>query len=120
MKRIGKFVVIGVGGLLAIIVLGMLFIAIFDVKQNEIKGVDLIDGWMWYRIIFYALVIAAWTPICRLMTRPRFNLSELSEEEMEKYTQKRERDVQYMKLQLWKVALLLMFFELVIIQQLWI
>lgn len=117
MKGIGKFVVIGVGGLMAIMVLGMVFSAIFDVKPNEIKGVDLIGDWMWYRIGFYVIVIAAWSPISRFMTRPRFNPGELSDEDLERYTNKRERDAQYMKSQWWKVALLLAFFEVVIIQQ---
>lgn len=117
MKNIGKFFVISVGGLLALMVLGMIFSAIFDVKPDEIKGVDLIGGWMWYRIGFYVTVMAAWTPIFRFITRPRFNPGELSDEDQARYTEKRERDVQYLKSQWWKVVLMLAFFEVVIIQQ---
>ena len=117
MKNIGKFFFISVGGLLALMVLGMIFSAIFDVKPDEIKGVDLIGGWMWYRIGFYVAVMAAWTPTCRFMTRPRFNPGELSDEDQAQYAEKRERDVQYLKSQWWKVALMLAFFEVVIIQQ---
>lgn len=117
MKAIGKFVVISVGGLLALMVLAMLFSAKFHVEPSEIKGIDLIGGWMWYRIGFYVIVITAWAPISRFMTRPRANLKALSEEELEVFTRKRERDVRYMKSQWWKVAFLLVFFEVVIIQQ---
>lgn len=117
MKNVGKFFVISVGGLLALMVLGMIFSAIFDVKPDEIKGVDLIGGWMWYRIGFYVVVVAAWTPICWFITRPRFNPDELSDEDRAEYENKRERDIQYLKSQWWKMALMFAFFEAVIIQQ---
>lgn len=117
MKSVGKFFVISVGGLLALMVLGMIFSAIFDVKPDEIKGVDLIGGWMWYRIGFYVVVVAAWTPICWFITRPRFNPDELSDEDRAEYENKRERDIQYLKSQWWKMALMFAFFEAVIIQQ---
>ena len=117
MKSVGKFTAISVGGLLALMVLGMVFSAIFDVKPNEITGVNLISDWMWYRIGFYATVIAAWSLISQFMTRSKINLSELSDEDQEIYREKRKRDFQYLDSQWWKVALLLAFFEVVIIQQ---
>lgn len=117
MKGLGKFATYSVGGLLALMVLGMLFSAVFGVKTNEIKGVDLIGDWMWYRIGFYVVVIAVWSLICQLITRPSFNPSELDDEDRIKYEKKRERDIQYLKSQWWKVALMLAFFEAVIIQQ---
>lgn len=117
MRGLGKFVAYSVGGLLVLMVLGMVSSAIFGVKPDEIKGVDLIGDWMWYRICFYVIVVAAWSPISRFMTRPRFNPGELSDDEQKAYQEKRERDVTYLKSQWWKVALLLAFFEVVIIQQ---
>lgn len=117
MKGLGKFVAYSVGGLLILMVLGMLFSALFGVKPNEIKGVDLIGDWMWYRIGFYVVVVAAWTPICWFITRPRFNPDELFDEDRAEYENKRERDIQYLKSQWWKMALMFAFFEAVIIQQ---
>ena len=72
---------------------------------------------MWYRIGFYVVVVAAWTPICWFITRPRFNPDELSDEDRAEYENKRERDIQYLKSQWWKMALMFAFFEAVIIQQ---
>jgi len=117
MKGAGKFIAISVGSLLIFMVLGMIFSAVFDVKPDEIKGVDLIGDWMWYRITFYVIVIAAWSPICWFLTRPKFNPDKLSAEDRQEYEKKRKSDVSYMKSQWWKAALMLAFFEVVIIQQ---
>jgi len=117
MKGIAKFTVISIGGLLALMVVGMSISAIFGVKPQEIKEVDLIGDWMIYRIGFYIFVLLLWTPFCRFVTRPRFDLSELNNEDFEIFKRKREKSFNHFKSQWWKLALLLTFFEVVIIQQ---
>lgn len=117
MKNVSKFIFVSVGGLMAMMVMGMIFSAIFGIRSDEIKSLDLIDAWMWYRVAFYVLAIASWSPLSRYLTRTRRKLEFSSREEEEDHAQKQERDFQYLASQWWKVALTFVFVEVVIIQQ---
>lgn len=117
-KGIGKYALIGVGGLIGLMVIGMVIAAIFS-SPEEVKGVNLIAEWMWYRVGFYVVVLLAWTPICQFITRPRPSPEdeEFTAEEKEEFLKDRAADIEYLKTLRWKVALLFVFFEFVIIQQ---
>lgn len=117
MKNVGKFFLISVGGLVALMVLGMVVGVIFNTDPKEIKSIDLIREWMWYRIGFYVIVVAGWEYICRFMTRQRHADPDNTPEENQEILLKRENDIQYLKSQRWKIVLLMAFFEIVIIQQ---
>lgn len=117
MNKTGKFLVISVGGLLALMITGMLVSVFIDVRPEEIKSRNLIDEWMWYRITFYLLVVVLWKLICTYLTRPRFDVKECAEKELAEFAKNREKDMKYLMKQWWKVALMFAFFEVVIIQQ---
>lgn len=117
MRKVGKFIVVGIGGMLLVLVLGMVSSAIFGIKPDELKELDLIRGWVWYRLGFYLVLLLAWPLFCRFVTRPRFNQDDLSEDELSDFSKRREKDIEYLSQQRWKIALLLVFFEIVIIQQ---
>lgn len=117
MNKRSKFVFISVGGLVALMVIGMLIGVFVDVSPEEIKEVNLIDKWVWYRVAFYILTVLLWKSICVYLTRPRFNLSSISDKDLTEYKNNREKDLRYMVSQRWKIVALFAFFEIVIIQQ---
>lgn len=117
-KGIGKYALIGVGGLVGLMVIGMIVAAFFSTPE-EVKGINLIADWVWYRFGFYAAVLLGWTQICNFITRPRIPLDDLdiTFEEKEELLNSRTKDIEYLKTLRWKVALVFAFFEFVIIQQ---
>lgn len=117
MNKRSKFIFISVGGLVAMMVIGMLISVFMGISPEEIKQANLIDKWVWYRVAFYILTVLLWKSICIYLTRPRFNLSSISDEELIVYEKNREKDLRYLVSQRWKIVALFAFFEIVIIQQ---
>lgn len=117
MNKSSKFVFISVGGLVALMVVGMLISVFMDVSPEEIKEANLIDKWMWYRVAFYIFIISLWKSICVYLTRARFNLSSITDEDLTEYKKNREKDLRFLVSQRWKIVVLFAFFEIVIIQQ---
>lgn len=117
MKSLGRFVSITVGGMVAMMVLGMIWAAIFDVKPQDIKALDLITDWFWYRLAFYCVFMLLWIPLCNYITRPKHKSDNARGVDKNKEEEKRNRAFTYLKNQWWKLALFLIFFEVVIIQQ---
>lgn len=120
-KGIGKFLLMSIGGLMLLMLIGVIAGSMLDYQPEEIKSINLIDEWQYYRIGFYALLMALWIPTCRYITRPKITKEEeQTDEERKKEAElrkKQARDFAYLKSSWWKVTLLLMFFELVIVQQ---
>lgn len=121
-KGLGKFLLTSIGGLLLLMLIGVISGVMLDYKPDEIKSINLIDEWQYYRLGFYVFLIALWIPICRYITRPSpTNEKDQSEEDKNKAQElikTQERDFSYLKSSWWKLVLLLVFFELVIVQQL--
>lgn len=117
MNRAGRFLSIGVGGLLGLMLLGMIMSEVMDVSPNEIREVNLIHDWFWYRLTFYAVAVLCWTRIARFMTRPSHSQAAHSVEDEIKFQQRREKDFLLVKAQRWKLILMFAFFEVVVIQQ---
>lgn len=117
MNKLVKFCAISLGGLLALMVIAMIVAAVTGANPQEVKDLDLIREWMWYRIGAYALILLAWSPVSRLLTLPKTSKAEMSNQDFEKIEQKREQDRTVIVRSWWKVAALFAFFEIVIIQQ---
>ncbi|MBL4761087.1 MAG: hypothetical protein JKY93_00130 [Gammaproteobacteria bacterium] len=116
-KRLVTFTLISIGGLFGLLIIAIMISLIFAVQPEEIKQINLIIDWMWYRIGFYLLVILMWFPLCVLSTRSRIKLSELDAQALEAFNKNREKELSYLKSQWFKVVIFLVFFEVVIIQQ---
>ena len=117
MIKIRKFLLISFGGLIALMVLGMLFTVITGTRPEEVSEMNLIVEWKWYRVVLYVLVVICWPWIARLSTQPHASAADQSDNDREKLLHKHEKDYRYMKSQWWKIALLLLFVEVVIIRQ---
>lgn len=119
-KGLGKFMAISMGGLIVLIAIVMAITVANDVTPDEVKSANLIDSWQWYRMVFYALIILMWFPLCRYMTSPLKTEGELSKEnfaQIEEVNAKMEKDFVFLKKQWWKLLLALVFFEVVFIRQ---
>lgn len=117
MNKIVKFCLICVGGVIGLIVIAMIVAALTGANPQEVKELDLIREWMWYRIGAYGLILIAWPWLSRLLISPKKSNSELSDQDAEKIAKKREQDSAVLVRSWWKVAALFAFFEIVIIQQ---
>lgn len=112
-----KFMVISIGGLMALMVIAMLVVAVTGANPEKVKEYNIIQDWVWYRIGAYAAIVATWPLLSRLLTRPKGNTKGMSEADIHKTEEKRERDRSVIAKAWWKVAALFAFFEIVIIQQ---
>ena len=112
-----KFFLTSVGVIIGLMVFGMILSAIFRVQPEDIKKLNLITEMQWYRFGFYALVLCGWPWICKLMTRSFANESGLTEDEKSEALARRERDFQVVKSKWKSIALLILFFEIVVIRQ---
>ena len=104
-------------GLVVAMVLAMLYTAIFS-SPEKVKSMDMVHALIWYRIAGFALLVAGWQWICRYMTRKPPYEYDLTEEKQAESLEKRQKDYAYLVTLRWKVALLCVFFEAVLIQQL--
>lgn len=102
--------------LVGLMVLAMLFTATLS-SPEEVQSMNLIGSLMWYRIAAFSLLVAGWNLVCRYITRKPPIEHTFSKEELDLAVSKRELDYQYLVTLRWKVALLCIFFELVVIQQ---
>lgn len=116
-KSINKFLFISVGGLVALMVIGMLMAVVLNTSIEQVRGVDLIEDWMVYRLGIYAVLFLCWNPICHWITRPRLDKKEVCEEEQQLFEQKRQKDIVSLQKLRWKLVGVLAFFEVVVIQQ---
>lgn len=117
MNRAGQFIMVSLGGLVGLMILGMIISLVMEATPSQVREINLIEKWFWYRCAFYACVIACWTQISIYMTRPPRMSFGGSEEDARRIEARREKDRDLVKAQRWKVALLFVFFEVVIIQQ---
>jgi len=113
-----KFIAISLGGFALMIFIATVIASIAGVDESTMSEFDLASDWMWYRIFGYALMVALWPQICKYLTRPRFDVQSLSEEEWTSFKDSRNKDIEYLKKQWWKLVALFVFFEGVMIQQL--
>jgi hypothetical protein len=118
MSKSVKFLAIALGGLAGMVILGMVVAYFAGIDEGSINELDLARDWAIYRIAFYIAAVALWPQISIFLTRPRFDMDALSDEEFKTYTEKRDMDVEYLKKQWWKVVAMFVFFEGVMIQQL--
>ena len=112
MSSTKKFYLISLGGLIGMLVLGMILAPLFSTPE-EINKIELSATWLWFRLAFYVVVILAWEPICNFMTKKSNTASENKKE----VNEKRANDIKYLISIRWKVAFILIFFEVVIIHQ---
>jgi len=113
-----KFLAISLGGLAGMVVLGMAVAYFAGIDEGSINELDLARDWVLYRILFYIVAIALWPQMTVFLTKPRFDVSILTDEEYKSFSDKRNRDIEYLKKQWWKIAAMFIFFEAVMIQQL--
>lgn len=116
MKSATRFITISVGGLLVLMMAGMIIGVALDVEPRTIKEFDLVQDWLLYRLGLYVALIIGWPSLCRYVTW-RIDLEGMTDDEIEERNKKRERDIKYLSSKWWKIAVLLVFFEVVIIQQ---
>ena len=118
MNKSVKFLLISLGGLSVMIIVGMTVAYFAGVDESKLNELDLAKDWLVYRIAIYLLIIGLWPQLSRYLTKPRFNVDDLVEEERQKFEVRRENDIVYLKKQWWKIAGMFVFFEVVMIQQL--
>ena len=97
-------------------VIAMSVASLTGIDPSEFDDTNLAKSWFWYRATGYLLLLLLWPQTCRYLTRPRFDIKLLSEEDLKDHKRKREKDIAYLKSQWWKVAILFIFFEGIMIQ----
>ena len=116
MKRNLRFLMISLGGIALMTVIAMAVASLAGIDPSEINETSLAKNWFWYRATGYLLLLLLWPQICRYLTRPRFDIKLLSDEDLKNHEGRREKDITYLKSQWWKVAILFVFFEGIMIQ----
>lgn len=112
MRKFTKMFLITGGGLIALLVGGIILSVLFGQSQEQIREVNLIRDWLYYRAIFYALVVLSWAYLSKKLAAFICSKNtELSEESYEELVSKIEK-------RRFHVAAMFLFFELVIVQQL--
>ena len=117
-KRFSKFVFICVGGIVSLMLVAMIITSAFSLNPDQVRGLNVVEEWLLFRLAIYATVIAFWGQICKSLTRRKFKNSELTVIELSEAKKQREEDLVYLGSLWWKVALVFAFFEIVFIQQL--
>jgi len=108
-RGVGKFAAISIGGLLLLLVLGMIASVIFELNPSQVSGSEVATSWLWFRIALYLLLILLWIPACKYITRARHSERDLSEDVKKQLSDKRSKDIRYLKSQWWKIALFMIF-----------
>lgn len=117
--KLSRFVWISFGGLFLMMFLGMAVSAFLGTSPEEVRGIDAINQLMYFRIGLYAFIVAFWAPICSWFTRPsKATYEELDQQEIHMLEQKRKTDTAYLRSLWWKVLLIFVVIEAVLIQQL--
>lgn len=105
------------GLIIALMVAGMLFSAVFRVKPEDIRALNSIVEFQWYRIGFYFLIVVLWPVICKVMTKPNIDMKTMTEDDVIKSVEKQQKDYSLLKSKLKHLVLLILFFEVVVIRQ---
>jgi len=100
--------------LTALLVLMVVGINMMDLSPEQIQTQSLPVSLLPYRLAAYALILAAWTPLSRLLTHPRVPEDERTPELMARWGELAAAVAKGR----WKVALFFAVFELVAIQKL--
>ena len=69
MSKTRRFLMVSVGGVAALMIIGMVVAALTDTSAEEVKSLDLIAELTWYRVAFFVAIVAAWPAISRYATR---------------------------------------------------
>lgn len=108
-----KTPLIVIGGF-ALLSVGLItFMNMASLEPTDFKEADLKTALLPYRLAFYALVLAAWKPIARFISRPRVHKEDRTPEMMARWD---ELTVLLQK-SWWKIGLFFALFELIAIQQ---
>jgi len=88
-----------------------MFITMNNMNPQEIDELNLARDWFIYRLMFYAVIVGAWPKISELIgyRHKRVN-PDLDDEKLA-------ADVEYLKQQWWKVAVIFLFFEIAAVQK---
>lgn len=116
-KQIARFGLYAGGGLIALMVIGMIISAVFGLSPDEVKSVNSVEDWVFFRLAMYTGVVIFWVPICKWLTYSKVRNQQLSDDERSTLLDKREKDIAFLKTYWWKVALAFAFIEFVFIQQ---
>lgn len=117
--KLSRFAWISFGGLFLMMFLGMVISTFLGTSPEEVRGIDAVGSLMYFRISLYALIIVLWAPICSWFTRiSKARYNELNAQEIEFLERKRKEDTSYLRSLWWKVLLIFVVLEAVLIQQL--
>lgn len=111
--RVVKPTLAFLGTLTALLVLLVVTFQALDLEPTDMQNADLKTTLLPFRVGFYLLVIAAWQPIARFLSRPRVHRDDRTPEMMAKWD---ELTALLVKSR-WKLALFFAVFELIAIQQ---
>jgi hypothetical protein len=106
-----KFFIISAGGLTLLMAAGMIFAVAFDLQPNDVRDINLITGWAWYRLLAYSCVLVFWGVISRMLVKS----GNIHNKDVD--ASAIQADINYLTSKRWKIAVLIAFFEIFIIQQ---
>ena len=58
MQKTRKFLMVSMGGVAALMIIGMVVAALTDTAAEEVKSLDLIAELTWYRVAFFVAIVA--------------------------------------------------------------
>ena len=111
--RVVKPTLAFLGTLVALLLLLVVTFQTLDLAPTDMQTADLKTTLLPFRVGFYLLVIAAWKPIARFLSRPRVHRDDHTLEMIAKWD---ELTALLVKSR-WKLALFFAVFELIAIQQ---
>jgi hypothetical protein len=88
-----------------------MFVTMNGIDPQEIDELNLAKDWFIYRLMFYAVIVGSWPKISELIGYRRKQVNPDLEDE------KVAADVEYLKKQRWKVAVIFLFFEIAAVQK---
>lgn len=112
MKKFTKMIFISGGGIIALIVGGMIIAALLGKTTEQVREINLIRDWFFYRVAFYSVTVLSWSYLSKkwatyiLLRNP--SMTAIQKEVLAKAIANRRLHV----------AALFAFFEIVLIQQL--
>ena len=110
--RIKTPVILFVG--FAALMVGLIaFMNVLNLEPTDFEEADLKTAMLPYRLGFYILVLAAWKPIARFISRPRVHKDDRTPEMLERWDEL----TALLQKSWWKVGLFFALFELIAIQQ---
>ncbi len=106
-----KFIVMGLGGFALLIILGMGVVALTG-SDEAIKKLNLIGDLAFFRIVLYVALVAGWWLLSPML------LKRVTDDQEDPDGKPTDKDVTVIQAQWWKVAVFLIFFEVVVVRQL--